>query len=79
MFHVYWTYVHMQHASKCLSIMFLYLDEFWTKRIFNSKKSKFWNIRVLVFGEIFITQKWLKMFVTWFDFYSNKLYINVLY
>ena len=37
MFHVYWTYVHMQLASKCLNIMFLYLDEFWTKRIFNSK------------------------------------------
>ena len=33
MFHVCWTYVHMQHASKCLSIMFLYLDKVWTKFI----------------------------------------------
>ena len=37
MFLVYWTYVHMQLASKCLNIMFLYLKEFWTKCIFNSK------------------------------------------
>jgi len=27
----------MQHASMCLNIMFLYLDEFWTKCIFYSK------------------------------------------
>ena len=31
-FHVFWIYIHMQHASSCLNIMFLYLDEFWTKR-----------------------------------------------
>ena len=36
-FHVYWIYIHVQHTSSCLNIMFLYLDEFWTKRIFKSK------------------------------------------
>jgi len=40
MFYVYWIYIHMHHASKYLNIMFLYLDEFWTKRIFYSKISK---------------------------------------
>ena len=29
MFLVYWISIHMQHASKCLNIMFLYLNEFW--------------------------------------------------
>ena len=37
MFLVYWTYVHMKHASKCLSIMFLYLDEFLDKAYFQFK------------------------------------------
>ena len=51
MFHVYWISIHMHHASKCLNIMFLYLEELWTKRIFYSK-SKF-----LVFGKNDKTQK----------------------
>ena len=28
LFLIYWTYVHMQHASMCLNIMFLYFNKF---------------------------------------------------
>ena len=38
---------------------------------FPFQKFKFWKIRILVFGKICKSQKWFKMFVTWFDFYSN--------
>ena len=47
MFHVYWTYVHMQHASKCLSIMFLYLYKFIEKSYF---PLKVWFLENTVFG-----------------------------
>ena len=57
--------------KSCFYIMFLYLDEFWTKR-FSISKILVLEIRNLVFDKIFITQKEFKMFVTWFDFYSNK-------
>ena len=76
MFHVYWTYVHMQLASKCLNIMFLYLDEFWTKRIFNSKIQVLENT-VLIFGKISITQKWSIMFEICVDIFNTSLHFNV--
>ena len=38
---------------------------------FPFQKSKFWKIQNLVLGKFFKSQKWFKMFVTWFDFYSN--------
>ena len=41
--------------------MFLYLDEFWTKRIFYSKIQVLENT-VFGFGKISITQKWFIMF-----------------
>ena len=69
-------YFHIQHASSCFNIMFLYLDEFWTKRFFIFEKSKFWKIRFLVFGKISITQKEFKIFVIWFDFYLKQICIS---
>ena len=74
MFHVCWTYVHMQHALKCLSIMFLYLDEFWTKQSL-FEKSKFGKIQVLVFGNFSITQKWFKMFDNCVKIFITYFYI----
>ena len=64
-------YIHIQHASSCLSIMFLYLDEFWTKQFFTSKIQVLKNTE-FGFRQNFKTQKEFKIFVTWFDFYSNK-------
>ena len=37
LFHVYWFISIYYMPKSCFNIMFLYLDEFWTKRIFNSK------------------------------------------
>ena len=44
---------------------------------FSIQKSNFWKIRNLVFDKISITQKEFKMFVTWFDFYSNKFIFQI--
>ena len=74
-FHVYWTYIHMQHASMLFHIMFLYLDEFWTKRIFNSKIQVL-EIRILVFGNICKTQKWFKKFEICVEIFHTCLYIK---
>ena len=53
------------------------MDVFWIKRlsdktVFHFKSLSFEKLQNLVFGKISITQKEFKMFVTWFDFYSNK-------
>ena len=61
MFHVYWTYVHMQHASMCLNIMVLYFNMFLGKISFPIEKFKFDKIHVLVFGKNDKTQKWFHM------------------
>ena len=74
MFLVYWTYVHMQHALKCLSIMFLYLDKCWTK--FNWK-IKFGKIQVLVFGNFSITQNGSKCLIIVLKFLSH-VYITYI-
>ena len=76
MFLVYWISIHMQHASMCLSIMFLYLNEFW-KIKFPIEKSKFGKIQVLVFGNISLTQKWFKMFEICVEIFNTSLYFNV--
>ena len=56
MFHVYRIISIYIMPKCCLNIMFLYLEEFWTKRIFYSKIQVLENT-VLVFGKISITQK----------------------
>ena len=55
--------------------MFLYLDEFWTKRIFNSKIQILENTD-LVFGKISITQKWYKLFEICVELFHICLYIK---
>ena len=66
----------MQHASKYLNIMFLYLNEFWKNQI-SFGKSKFGKIQVLVFGNFSITQKWFKMFEICVEIFHTSLYFNV--
>ena len=46
MFHVYWISIHMHHVSKCLNIMFLYLDEFLDKMYFLFKNPSFRKYKV---------------------------------
>ena len=76
MFHVYWTYIHIQHASNCLNIMFLYLDEFWTKRFSISKILVLENTE-FGFGKFSKSQKWFKMFEICVDIFNTSFYFKV--
>jgi len=44
---------------------------------FPIEKSKFGKIQVLVFGKIYITQKWFKKFEICVEIFHTSLYINV--
>ena len=57
MFHVYWISIHMHHVSKCLNIMFLYLDEFLDKMHFLLKDPSFRKYGCWFLAKISMTQK----------------------
>ena len=75
-------YIGFYPYTTCLNVVSISCFCIWMcfgKIGFPFGKSKFWKIRILVFGKISITQKWFKKFEICVEIFHTCLIFKVLY